>query len=579
VLSLFKNISIRYKLLLSFIIVILTCMGLFSIIIYINFGTTLQNENRQNADHVLELARKSTLNNMDYIENTLFSIQANRDIINVLASEESQNPYEEINFIEQKLFSTDLLHSNISSIHIYASNRNNYPKSYSSSVSSSKMVENELWYKNAINSTDNIYWSVFDSQNNTGTICAAKALIDTRTHKIVGVVRADVNLTTFTKDISKTGVAETGKIFIVYNNHIINLWDNDYINSFINEPAFFDALESGMQEYIVINGKKHYVNSRTLKNDNIKLVCTVKYSEINNSSKIIAPAIIITAIVSLSIAFILVLIFSHIITVPITRLKKYMGNFGNKREKLPKIYESNDEVGLLCTSYNDMITTIDNLISDVNLLSEKQKIFELKALQAQINPHFLYNTLDSINWMAKKYKAADVSKMVTALGTFFRHSLNKGQEYTSIKNEIKQVISYTEIQKVRYDNSFDIYFSIGEDLLNYQIIKLTIQPLVENSILHGFDEIDYHGTICISGDMDNDYIYITVTDNGRGCDTDKLNVDINKEFNPDESIEKYGLNNVNQRIKLYFGQDCGLKFSTNPEGGTTAVIKIRRKLG
>lgn len=573
----FKNMSIRYKLLLSFIIVIFICMGIFSITVYINFSTTLQNENRQNADHVLELAKKSTLNNMDYIENTLFSVQANQTIINTLASKEKANPFEEIDFIEQKLFSTDLLRSNISSLHLYAANRENYPKSYSSSVSSAKMVEKELWYQNAVKCTDSIYWCIFDTHSSGGTLCAAKALIDTRTHKTVGVVRADVNLSMFTKDISQTGVAETGKLFLVYNNHIINLWNNSYINSFINEPEFLNAVFSESQKYISVNGEKHYINSRTLKNENIKLVCAVKYAEINNSSRIIAPAMIITGSVSICIAFVFMLILSHIITVPITRLKKYMGNFGEKRERLPSEFESDDEIGLLCSSYNEMITTIEELINDVNILSEKQKVFELKALQAQINPHFLYNTLDSINWMAKKYKAADVSKMVTALGTFFRHSLNKGQEYTSIENEMKQVISYTDIQKVRYDNCFDVYFSIDEGLLKCPIIKLTIQPLVENSILHGFDEIDYHGTICINGESDGKYIYITVTDNGRGCDTDKLNVDINKEFNPDEPIEKYGLNNVNQRIKLYFGDDCGLTFSTNPDGGITAVVKILRK--
>ena len=254
-----------------------------------------------------------------------------------------------------------------------------------------------------------------------------------------------------------------------------------------------------------------------------------------------------------------------------------MNDFETERKRVPDEMLTNDEMGKLCATYNAMLDTIDSLINDVYELYRKQKRFELKALQAQINPHFLYNTLDSINWMARAHHARDISKMVSALGTFFRHSLNKGNEYTTIENEFKQIKSYTDIQKIRYDDKFDISFDIDEELLQCTIIKLCVQPLVENCILHGFEEFEEGGMINIRLYAEGDYIYISVEDNGCGTDTDELNTALAKEIDYNEPIEKYGLSNVNLRIKLYFDETCGLTFTTNEKGGVTALIKIRRK--
>ena len=130
---------------------------------------------------------------------------------------------------------------------------------------------------------------------------------------------------------------------------------------------------------------------------------------------------------------------------------------------------------------------------------------------------------------------------------------------------------------VRFTNKFEIFYDIDEEILKCRIIKLLIQPLVENSIVHGFEELEEGGIIRISAVGDDKYICITVNDNGCGCDTEKLNTEIKKDFSADEPIEKYGLNNVNQRIKLYFDDSCGLHFETNSEGGVCAVIKVLRR--
>jgi two-component system sensor histidine kinase YesM len=199
-------------------------------------------------------------------------------------------------------------------------------------------------------------------------------------------------------------------------------------------------------------------------------------------------------------------------------------------------------------------------------------------LQAQINPHFLYNTLDSINWLAIAAGADEISLMVNSLANFLRFSLNKGREFISIANELEQVRSYITIQKFRFKNKFDVIYKIDKEVLPYTIIKLTLQPLVENAINHGFDGIDYKGLIEIKACKDHEYIHFQVTDNGKGADIDSLNKMLFDGGGEVVNDMGYGIRNVNERLKLYFGEDCGLYFEDSQYGGITASIKVRAVL-
>ena len=269
-------------------------------------------------------------------------------------------------------------------------------------------------------------------------------------------------------------------------------------------------------------------------------------------------------------------VLSRSITTPIYNLCSIMKHF-EKDVSFRCDVPYNNEIGELYKSFNTMMSTVDNLVTDINDLFERQKTWELKALQAQINPHFLYNTLDSVNWMAQQHGYEDISSIVTALGSFFRYSLNKGQEFTTLENELYQIRSYIEIQKIRFKDKLNTEFDIDESILPCRIAKLTLQPLVENCIVHGFDNFEYMGVITITGTKKDGYVYLTVSDNGKGGDVDKMNRLLDKEFSPDEPIEKYGIHNVNQRIKLYFGNECGLHYEENEIGGidVTATLKER----
>lgn len=570
-----KDIPLKPKMLLSYIIVILICIVFFSLIVYYSSSSIIEKETRHSMNQTIMLAKENMNSYMNDIEKTLYAVQQNKRIQNVL-TEEPQESNIEINILEDELLSIDTFRDRITSINLYVLDRKNYPDTYNNSIIfSSELAENEPWFTKTLKNNGEVSWEAFHQQDTKGTIAASRLIIDTNTHKPIAVVRADVDIYTFVQNIDNITIGKTGKLFLVSQNHIIDLGKNHYIKDFINNNEFNQIINNDLisDGYATINNERYLISYANLKSQNFKIVGSVKFAEINVSNQFVATAILITAFFSILIAFLLMLIFSSWITVPIVSLANIMKNYSKGSHQVVDI-PSDDEIGTLYKSYNAMVSTIDNLIDDVVTLFQQQKVSELKALQAQINPHFLYNTLDSIKWLSKKNRSSDVTKIATALGKFFRHSLNKGQEFTTIENEINQIISYADIQSIRFKDKFDLVIDVDEDILKCTIVKLTLQPLVENSILHGFENIDYKGIITIKGYFEDDYIIIEVKDNGCGCDTDLLNIATRKEFNPDEPIETYGLHNVNQRIKLYFNNTCGLSFKKNEPQGVVAIVKL-----
>lgn len=203
---------------------------------------------------------------------------------------------------------------------------------------------------------------------------------------------------------------------------------------------------------------------------------------------------------------------------------------------------------------------------------------EFDLLQAQINPHFLYNTLDAIVWSAEAGNEKQVVKMVGSLSEFFRSSLNKGKEIVTIREELSHVRSYLEIQQIRYQDILDYEIDVPEELYINEIPKITVQPVVENALYHGIKEKRGGGKISVTGREDgNDYI-ITVSDNGIGMEPDRLQEvrDGLTDSSPD-SKKIYGLYNVNQRIKLDFGDEYGLSIDSVYDEGTTVTIRLPKK--
>ncbi len=275
------------------------------------------------------------------------------------------------------------------------------------------------------------------------------------------------------------------------------------------------------------------------------------------------------------IALVLV-VYSKIVNAPVQHLVQAMQAFEAAAD--PSVYtgqpQAVTELQALSDSFSHMSRRIDELMEKVRREEKALRKTELRALQAQINPHFLYNTLDSIQWMCEQGKTEDASKMVGALARLFRISISRGHELITIKDELQHAKSYLIIQSYRYRNQFSYRFDVDETLLPFLCNKITIQPLIENAIYHGIDRMVDEGEIVVTvrraSDAEND-ILITVSDNGVGMTEEQCAKILSKERSDSGGI---GVKNVNDRLKIYFGERYGLSIHSVPDEGTTVTVRI-----
>ena len=229
------------------------------------------------------------------------------------------------------------------------------------------------------------------------------------------------------------------------------------------------------------------------------------------------------------------------------------------------------EVQELSASFSHMVGRIQQLMVTVRQEEVNLRKTELKALQAQINPHFLYNTLDSIAWMCEQGQNADAVRMVHALARLFRISISKGHELIPIAREIEHAESYLQIQKYRYKNRFTYHFEVDPGCLDYLCNKITLQPIIENAINHGLDLMVEEGHITVQVCPDGQDILFRVRDDGVGMTPEQVAAILNKGPSDRTGI---GIKNVNDRLKIYFGKQYGLRIDSVPDEGTCVEIRM-----
>jgi two-component system sensor histidine kinase YesM len=234
---------------------------------------------------------------------------------------------------------------------------------------------------------------------------------------------------------------------------------------------------------------------------------------------------------------------------------------------------------LLERSVDQLIRKVNNLMEETYQAKVLEREAQLKALQAQINPHFLYNTLDMINWSAIAHHAEDTSQMIEALAQYFRLSLNKGKDHVSVADELNLAQVYLEIQQNRFPSTFSFHIEAQPGLEGYLIPKLTLQPLVENALLHGIRKAkDKRGSIRIAAELEQDTLLLSVTDDGIGMEEEtarKLLLLPRPDKRADGSGSSYGLYNVNERIRIFAGEQYGLSIETIPGQGTTIYVRVK----
>ena len=224
--------------------------------------------------------------------------------------------------------------------------------------------------------------------------------------------------------------------------------------------------------------------------------------------------------------------------------------------------------------FNHMIVRMNELFDETLKEQELRMQAELEQLQLQINPHFLYNTLDSITWMIEGERNDDAVFMISQLARLFRISLSKGHTIISIRDELQHAQSYMNIQKVRYKNKFEVSFEVDEEIMDYCAVKLVLQPILENALNYGIRELDDFGEIVVGGKKVGEDIIITVSDNGMGIPENEIPLLLTNTDRVHKKGSGVGLVNVNNRIKILFGERYGLHIESELDEGTVVTIKI-----
>ena len=353
----------------------------------------------------------------------------------------------------------------------------------------------------------------------------------------------------------------------------------------MREPELLSRLTAAENTVLDVrlDGKRYYGVARKVSVTPWTIVCLQASTTAREESRSYLQLLLVEGGTLIMVTGMVCLLMLHWFTAPLRELI----NCQNVRQEF--CYEGNDEIALLTKSYNQMLLSSNEMLDRekqyshqleekndaIELEQRLKRRAELQALQAQINPHFLYNTLDSIRWKAEAAGAEDISRMVRDLANFFRIGLSRGREIIPLEQEICHVRSYLDIQKMRYGDRLDYQIRIPEELKKLYTVKLLIQPLAENSIYHGIKESDRKGTILITAGEETGGFYLCVRDDGLGISQETLTI-LNADLKRGVTVSDggYGIFNVNERVRLYFGPDYGLELRSCAGEWTEAVIHL-----
>lgn len=322
-----------------------------------------------------------------------------------------------------------------------------------------------------------------------------------------------------------------------------------------------------------LDGTEYFITKKKMKSTGWNLVHIIPQSwllaDLWKISMLIVTAVAGTLLVTL---FSLNRILTNVIR-PLKKLERHMGRVSleNLSEKVD--ITTDDEIGHLAGNFNSMLERIENLKEQVVEEQEDKRKYELQALQAQINPHFLYNTLDSIIWMAEGRKYEEVVLMTASLARLLRQSISNEDEVVPLAREVEYAKGYLTIQKMRYKDKLEFEIDVEPSILNIPLIKLVLQPIIENAIYHGLKYKESKGLLQVKGFMKDGNAVLQVIDNGVGMDEETLS-HIYDKHKVNYHSNGVGVYNVQKRLKLYYGENYGITYESEKGVGTTATITI-----
>ncbi|NHN29134.1 cache domain-containing sensor histidine kinase [Paenibacillus agricola] len=440
----------------------------------------------------------------------------------------------------------------------------------------------QSWFRSALENPNHLSYSLPHIQNlykgeYKWVVSMSKGItIKHNNQSIQGVLLVDVNFKTIDDLCRKVSLGKKGYVYIIDESagNMIYHPQQQLIYIGLKYENVEQALKYTYGSFLdESNGEKRLITINTVNNIGWKIIGVSYMDEIVTTRREISGFISWLLLVVLGFVLLISAFMSAKISQPIKRLERSMRKVEHGDFDIHIPIRGDDEVGRLSRRFNFMVVRIRELVEQNIHEQEAKRKSELDVLQSQINPHFLYNTLNSVVRMAGSGKSEDVITMITSLSKFFRISLSKGKRIIKVQEELEHIRNYLIIQKVRYKHKFDYEIVAEEAVLSCKTLKLILQPLVENAIYHGIEMMVDKGHICISARVKEQQVIFEVRDNGLGISPERLALILSGETKSDEG-SGVGFKNVHERIRLTFGEPYGLQVESVLEEGTLVKLTI-----
>jgi len=566
---------IVYNIIISLVICML--LGGFSYFLMVN---TMTNNTIKQTNMILDQTTKSidySISRIEHVSDMIFSNSA----ITRIVETDNKGSIQDRRMVSEAL-QHYLVNTDIYNILIISDDGVVYSYGPETAVYLNK-TQNKTWYDDVKRLNGKPLWVITDDyKSGDAMITNIRLLKNVSTDRTIGIQTINFSPKIFKNIFSDSELLGSSKTFLIdANGHIIFDPQSGMTDLHITDEMFYSINQSLAEgyEYLNYNGIQHLIIWKDVEKINCKLISVIPVSVLRADANRIIILMLIVVIVVFVIAILYNILISQRLVKPISRLKEYMlavenGNFCTQTEEKP----DDIEIQSLYGSFDNMVMKINLLTQNLDDAYHKKRMAEIHALQAQINPHFLYNTLESVNSLAKINGIEKISDIVISLSELFRVSIGTDTEMIPIWQEISHLQSYLNIRRIRYKDRMSANIYMDETIKHYPIIKLILQPLVENSMNHGFDDSGRNINIHVSIKDANDIIQVTIEDDGKGI-SDKRLTEIeeflsNKRRSLRDTEGGHGLKNVNDRLILFYGSDAGLLITSIPHVCTTVSFCI-----
>jgi two-component system sensor histidine kinase YesM len=500
-------------------------------------------------------------------------------IIDEVKENENYSDFEKTVDINRELNNAKIIFSEVESISFVDREGNNYFTDYRLKEYLAKNYNWDTMGK-VFESTGKSLWLDMKKINHCmedtekQLITMGKKVIHIKSGKTLGYLFLNVSEDTFSSMFRGQEI----DYFLVSGSKIISSKDNSKLNAETTKEII-QAVKGKTEESIIteINGSDHIIVNVPLEFESWNLVGSTDLSTLTDDLSKITMLIIITLFTSIVIQIIGAKVLSYLIVNPINKVREKMKLIGEGNFNVYFEVEGNDEIGMFLRTFNRMAIRIKNLLRKVEEKESQKREYELALIQQQIKPHFLYNTLDIIYMLSEMDMKKETLKATKSLADFYRGTLSNGRQIISIQEEISALEDYLYIQNLKYSDVFEYSIEVDKDILKYNIMKLTLQPLVENAIYHGLKPRGRLGKLNIIGRSIENKIEIAVKDDGIGM-REKAVSRLNKS-ELGKKQQHFGLFSVKNRITLYFGDEAGLKIISKENEGTTIIITLPKVEG